>query len=62
MKIYVADATGNRVWVKATLPHPPETYRGGLAVDGVVDGARTTVTLPPEEMVQEEALHEVCDV
>ena len=56
MKLYVEDEEGDAVWVKATLPRPPEQYEPGLVVDAVVRGRPMSVKLPPEEMYQQEIL------
>ena len=62
MKLYVEDEEGDAVWVKATLPRPPEQYEPGLVVDAVVRGRPMSVKLPPEEMYQQEGLDmENCD-
>ena len=67
MKIYVEDTVGSKVWARCTVPNPPERYVGGLVVDGVVEGRPMKVTLPPEEMVQEEVVElrdveDLCDL
>ena len=67
MNIYVEDTVGSKVWARCTVPNPPERYVGGLVVDGVVEGRPMKVTLPPEEMVQEEVVElrdveDLCDL
>lgn len=67
MKLYVEDDVGDAVWLKATLPRPPEIYTPGLSVDAVVQGRPRNVTLPSEEMYQQEGLDmancdDLCDL